>query len=120
LLLAALLASMAPAAQAESAPPTARPDKLVPVALDQVKVGGEFGRRMRVTLENSLLNLDVDKLFLQPFREKKTKNGYTGLGMLIDCSARLALQTGDPRVLELKRHMVGGRACIPVLAAIDR
>jgi len=106
LLLAALLASMAPAAQAESAPPTARPDKLVPVALDQVKVGGEFGRRMRVTLENSLLNLDVDKLFLQPFREKKTKNGYTGLGMLIDCSARLALHTGDPRILELKRHMV--------------
>ena len=57
----------------------------MPVALDQVKVGGEFGRRIQVTVENSLLNLDVDKDFLQPFREKKTKNGYTGLGMLIDC-----------------------------------
>lgn len=106
LLLAAFLASMAPAAQAESAPPRAIPDKLVPVALDQVKVGGEFGRRMRVTVKNSLLNLDGDKDFLQAFREKKTKSGYTGLGMLIDCSARLALHTGDPRILELKRHMV--------------
>ena len=89
-----------------SSSPAAGSDKLAPLALDQVKVGGEFGRRMQITIENSLLNLDVDTLFLKPFREKKTKSGYTGLGMLIDTSSRLALHTGDPRILALKNHLV--------------
>ena len=99
---------MAIVARAETVPSsgTAKSDKLTPVALDQVKVGGEFGRRIGDYVENSLLNLDVDKVFLKPFREKKTKSGYTGLGMLIDASVRLAVHTGDPRILALKHHLV--------------
>ena len=89
-----------------SLPAAAKSDKLTPLALDQVKVAGEFGRRMRITVENSLLNLDVDKVFLQSFREKKAKNSYQGLGLLIDASVRLAVHTGDPRILELKNHLV--------------
>jgi hypothetical protein len=89
-----------------SLPATAASDKLTPLALDQVQVAGELGRRIQITVENSLLNLDVDTLFLRPFREKKTKSGYTGLGMLIDASVRLAVHTGDSRVLALKNHLV--------------
>ena len=108
LLLAALFVSVSLVAQAEPTPASGIPklDKFMPVALDQVKLAGEFGRRMQVTVENSLLNLDIDKDFLRPFQEKKTKNGCTGLGMLIDCSARLAFHTGDPRILALKRYLV--------------
>ena len=85
---------------------TAISDKLVPVALDQVKVGGEFGRRIQITIENGLLNLDVDEVFLKPFQEKKQRNSYRGLGLLIDASVRLAVHTGDPRILAFKRHLV--------------
>jgi hypothetical protein len=81
-------------------------DKPTPIPLGQIKVAGEMGRRIRVTMENSLLNLDVEKDFLKPFREKKTKTGYTGLGLLIDASVRSAIYSHDPRVLAYKRHLV--------------
>jgi hypothetical protein len=81
-------------------------DKLTPIPLGQIKVAGEMGRRIWVTMENSLLNLDVEKDFLKPFREKKTKVGYTGLGLLIDASVRFAVYSHDPRVLAHKRHLV--------------
>jgi hypothetical protein len=85
---------------------TAIPDKLTPIPLGQIKVTGEMGRRIRVTIENSLLNLDVEKDFLKPFREKKTTNGYTGLGLLIDASVRFAVNSQDPRVVAYERHLV--------------
>ena len=85
---------------------TSRADKLTPIPLGRINVGGELGRRMRVTVENSLLNLDVEKDFLKPFREKKTHHGYTGLGLLIDASVRLAANGQDSRVLAYKRHLV--------------
>jgi hypothetical protein len=81
-------------------------DKLTPIPLGQIKVAGEMGRRIRVTIENSLLNLDAEKDFLKPFREKKTTGGYTGLGLLIDASVRFAVYSQDPRVLAYKRHLV--------------
>jgi DUF1680 family protein len=85
---------------------TAIPDKLAPIPLDQIKVAGEMGRRIKVTIENSLLNLEVERDFLKPFREKKTTNGYTGLGLLIDASIRFAVHSQDPRVLAYERHLV--------------
>jgi predicted amidohydrolase len=88
--------------------PAKTADKLRPLDYGQVEVGGEMGRRIKITVENSLLNLDIDGNFLKPFLEKQTKKGsYLGLGLLIDATVRFAAYTRDARVITLKRHLVG-------------
>ncbi len=81
-------------------------DELTPLDIRQVKVSGEIGRRIDVTVHNNLLVLNADKDFLLPLTEKKARDGYIGLGKLIDSAARLAAYTGDARVLALKKHLV--------------
>jgi uncharacterized protein len=81
-------------------------DALVPLSLRDVQVGGEIGRRIAVTITNNLLVLDADGAFLQPFKTRTAKDGYVGLGKLIDATVKFAAQSGDARVLELKRHLV--------------
>ncbi len=81
-------------------------DVLTPIDLRQVKVGGEIGRRIDVTINNNLLVLKADKDFLAPFRAKKARDGYIGLGKLIDAAVRFAAYTKDERVLALKKHLV--------------
>ena len=81
-------------------------DRLIRVHPREVKVGGEIGRRIDVTVQNNLLKLKLDEDFLKPFRERKAKDGFTGLGMLLDATVRLAAYTGDPHVLDLKRQLV--------------
>jgi uncharacterized protein len=74
--------------------------------LRDVQVGGEIGRRIAITITNNLLVLDADRDFLPPFRAKAAKDGYIGLGKLIDATVEFAAYSGDARVLELKRHLV--------------
>jgi hypothetical protein len=81
-------------------------DALVPLSLRDVQVGGEIGRRIAITITNNLLVLDADGAFLQPFKTRNAKDGYVGLGKLIDATVKLAAQSGDARVLELKQHLV--------------
>jgi uncharacterized protein len=81
-------------------------DALIPLSLRDVQVGGEIGRRIAATITNNLLVLDADGAFLQPFKTRNAKDGYVGLGKLIDATVKLAAQSGDARVLELKRHLV--------------
>ncbi len=81
-------------------------DALAPLDLRQIKVGGEIGRRIDVTINNNLLVLKADRDFLAPFRAKKLRDGYIGLGKLIDTAVRFAAYTKDDRVLALKRHLV--------------
>ncbi|MEI7938506.1 MAG: beta-L-arabinofuranosidase domain-containing protein [Verrucomicrobiota bacterium] len=81
-------------------------DALIPLSLRDVQVGGEIGRRIAITITNNLLVLDADSAFLQPFKTRTAKDGYIGLGKLIDATVKLAVQSGDVRVLELKRHLV--------------
>ena len=38
-------------------------DVMTPLELNQVKVGGEIGRRIDITVNNNLLKLDVDRDF---------------------------------------------------------
>ena len=45
-------------------------DALAPLDLRNVKVGGEIGRRIDVTVRNNLLVLDAEKDFLAPFRAR--------------------------------------------------
>lgn len=100
---AALLATVCIFAQAASA---LAADKLAPIDVRQVKVSGEIGRRIDVTAHNNLMVLDYDKDFLKPFREKKQKDGYVGLGKTIDALVRMAYHTGDPKLVELKKRVV--------------
>jgi uncharacterized protein len=81
-------------------------DVLKPLALRDVQVGGEIGRRIAITVTNNLLVLDADRDFLQPFRNRSADGGYIGLGKLIDATVKFAAYTGDERVLALKRHLV--------------
>ncbi len=81
-------------------------DALTPLDLRGIKVGGEIGRRIDVTVNNNLLVLDVDKEFLQPFHTKTATSGYVGLGKLIDATVRLAAYTNQDKVLALKKHLV--------------
>ena len=80
-------------------------DPLVPVDLSNIKVGGEIGRRIDITIENNLLLLDIDNDFLASFREKNDK-GYIGLGKLIDGAVKMAAYTKDERVISIKNKLV--------------
>ena len=85
---------------------TSAADRLMRVDPRQLKVGGEIGRRIDVTVKNNLLKLKIDEDFLRPFRQRTANDGFTGLGMLLDATVRLAAYTGDPQVLDLKRRLV--------------
>ena len=81
-------------------------DTLTPLALRDVRVGGEIGRRITITVTNNLLVLDADRDFLPPFKTKTNRDGYIGLGKLIDATVKFAAHTGNSRVLALKQHLV--------------
>jgi DUF1680 family protein len=86
----------------------AEPDALAPLDLREVKVGGEIGRRIAVTVDNNLLKLEADRDFLRPFLEEKEKRSgaYIGLGKTLDAAVKFAAYTGDPKVLALRKHFV--------------
>ena len=81
-------------------------DVMRPLGLRDVRVGGEIGRRIEVTITNNLLVLDADRDFLPPFKAKSADTGYIGLGKLIDATVKFAAYSGDPRVDALRRHLV--------------
>ena len=88
--------------------PAPAADKFQPLDVRAVKVGGEIGRRIEVTVTNNLLVMDVDNVFLTPFKvapEKRT-GIYIGLGKQIDAAVRFAAYTGDERVKAHKEHLV--------------
>lgn len=76
------------------------------VSLQDVQLGGEIGRRIQVTVENNLLQINVADDFLTPFQRRNRKGGYVGLGKLLDSIVRLAVHTGDPRLRELKDKII--------------
>ncbi len=86
--------------------PAVAGDKLTPLDLREVKVGGEIGRRIAITISNNLLQLDADRDFLRPFSENPRKGEYIGLGKTLDAAVRFAAYTGDVRVDALRKHFV--------------
>ncbi len=102
----AMLCTLVLEAAAMSSTAIPKGDVLAPVPLDKVRVGGEIGRRIDVTVNNNLLVINIDKDFLQPFREKNRADGYIGLGKLIDSIVHFAVYTKDPRVLDLKKRVI--------------
>lgn len=88
-------------------------DEMTPLDVRQVRVGGEIGRRIDVTVHNNLLVLDLEKDFLAPFQAKKQAEGYVGLGKLILSAVRLAAYTGDATVVAVKDRLVDGVLALP-------
>ncbi|WP_347245867.1 beta-L-arabinofuranosidase domain-containing protein [Thermogutta sp.] len=76
------------------------------VPLQDVQIKGEMGRRIDVTIENNILQIDISRDFLAPFQRRNQKEGYVGLGKLLDSIVRLAVHTGDPRLRELKDTII--------------
>ncbi len=81
-------------------------DPFLPVNAAEVKVGGEIGRRIDITEHANLESLHLDKYFIQPFQQKKRKDGFVGTGMLIDAVAKLAAHSQDPGTIKIKNMLV--------------
>lgn len=73
--------------------------------LGEVRFGGEFGRRLEMTVTNNFLRIDRSE-FLTPFVEKRQKQGYIALGKFIDSAVSLAKQTGRADVRAIKEEAV--------------
>lgn len=79
---------------------------LTPIGLGEIKIAGEIGRRLDITVHNNLLALDTENVFLVPFRQRNQESGYIGLGKLIDATVRFAAYTKDEKVLALKDRLI--------------
>lgn len=80
-------------------------DEWRPVCVDRVRLNGPLGRRIALTATNNLMKIDLEKDFFGPFRKKEAKEGFIGLGKLLDGAAYLAKYTGLPEVIERKREI---------------
>jgi DUF1680 family protein len=81
-------------------------EPFTPLAPGTVRLGGEIGRRIGVTVDNNLLAINIERDFVQPFIDRNRRGGFIGLGMLIDSLVHMAAHTGDARVLDLKKRTV--------------
>jgi len=73
----------------------------------QVSLGGEMGRRIDLTVHKNLFALNIDNDFLKPFHEKQSRLfAYIGLGKLLDATVNFAYYTREPKVIELKDHLI--------------
>jgi len=82
-----------------------RNDEWRSVCVDRVRLNGPLGRRIALTATNNLMKIDLEKDFFGPFRNKTAKEGFIGLGKLLDGAAYLAKYTGLPEVIERKREI---------------
>lgn len=87
-------------------------DPLSPRGIQGVKLGGEMGRRIDITLHKNLRALDLDGVFLKQFRNRRSVseiNSYdrfTGIGLLLDAAVLLARYTGEREDIDFKDHLV--------------
>ncbi|MCG8512805.1 MAG: glycoside hydrolase family 127 protein, partial [Halanaerobiales bacterium] len=84
-------------------------DKLHPISIKNLKLEGEIGRRVDVTINNNIKKLDLDKNFTGHFEVKtgpEVVGAFVGMGMLIDASVRLAAYSKDPEMVSIKEQIV--------------
>ena len=81
-------------------------DAFMPLKIDQVKVGGEIGHRIDLTIQNGLNKLDLEGDFIKPFRRKDRAGGFIGVGMLMDAAVGLAAYSGDKEAIQRKTLLV--------------
>ena len=93
-------------------PPVPDRDPLSALGIHDVKLGGEMGRRIDITVHNHLHALDLDQVFLQQFRNRRSLSEiesydrFTGIGMLLDAAVLLARYTGERDDIAFKDHLV--------------
>jgi uncharacterized protein len=77
----------------------------------QVKVEGEIGRRIDITMRNNILKLDIEGDFLRHFRKKSAepavRDGFVGIGMLLDGLVRFSHYSGNAEMIRLKNQVAG-------------
>ncbi len=76
------------------------------VDLREIKVRGEIGRRIDMSIYGNLLKIELENQFLDHFRSKVRHDDSVGTGKLIEYAARFAAYTRDPEVLKLKKYVV--------------
>lgn len=84
-------------------------DKLVAISVDQVKLEGELGRRVDVTINNNIKKLHLNKNFTNHFETKTGPDvvgGFIGMGMLIDAFVRFAAYSQDLDLVATKDQVV--------------
>lgn len=88
-------------------------DRFTHLHVNDIRVGGEIGRRIDLTIRRNLLALDIDSDFLKPFCEHKRRRDdsnwrskYVGLGKLIEAASRFAAYEKDDRVTAFKDRLV--------------
>jgi hypothetical protein len=79
-----------------------------PIDIGQVKVSGEIGRRIEMTVQKNILAIDTDKDFLKPFvdRSVETEGYYVAIGKHLDAMARLTYYSNNEELNALKEHVV--------------
>ncbi len=85
---------------------------MAPLRIDEVKVAGEMGRRIDLTIQKNFLALDADKLFLDPCRQQRlvseVKSAFERavmIGHLLEAAALFAKYTNDPQVIARKNYL---------------
>jgi DUF1680 family protein len=75
-------------------------DRLQPVRLTQAELSGEIGRRIDDLIYKNYMVLNLDRDFLDPFRQRPPTTGrrYVGVGKVIDAASKFAAFTGDLKV----------------------
>jgi uncharacterized protein len=87
-------------------------DVLTPIDLREVKINGELGRRIDLTVNGNLLKIDIDNDFLAPFMGGKFPGFtdgsglYIGIGKVLDGMVQLAKYSGNEALLMRKNHVV--------------
>jgi DUF1680 family protein len=86
------------------------PSALQTVQLSKVRVGGEIGRRMDISMKNNLLQIDIEEQFLGHFRQPsdtpQVRDGFCGIGMLIDALVKFSAYSNDSQIISLKNYLV--------------
>ena len=83
---------------------------LKPFKPGEIRVGGEIGRRMDVTVGKMLHHTDVEKVFAGHFKNRKEKpdepGGFAGYGMFLDALVKAAAHgIGGEEAVELKKRL---------------
>ncbi len=83
------------------------PDQLEAIDPADIKVGGEIGRRIDITVANNILRLNVDEKYLRYFGPKNSPDGtFLGVGTFLDGVVKLAYSTRNPDLMALKNRLV--------------
>ena len=90
-----------------SSAPAAGADVFQSLDLRRVKVAGEIGRRIALTIKGNLLKLNPDD-HLKPFVTKDNRGAepFIGTGKTLDGMVRLAAYSGDPSLIARKKSFV--------------